>query len=1021
MKNNQVEVQLSTDIKKDSVKPIGIKLMSRDINNNQFVLRFKSNGERLSLSDGYTVEVLSHFVKSKTETLTTAKVYDNYAKWAFDTRFITQDDRVYNYVYVKKDGVTIVSADANAFYFEVGLSKIDEGAREVAKYYDGNYEQVLHEFEVAINLTKDEWAQMADEARNFVDEIKGVTVDQLVELKMGEELQNLEVNYATRLTGLESNDANLTAQLAQKVGMGKKAELQDLSSTVLSAIEGGVGTSFELLSEPAIGSVTPSKLDYGTGKLLNIKKMTYDNLNYEIGSLGGTGIPVSATTRIRSKMFNLNGKALVELFEDDFQFNVYIYDDTETLVSSTGWLTDNCYIEGNKAIVLIAHIGYRDVGAEGFETVETGARKVNIHIGEDFNSSSIADKSITATKLGDDVGLYGTERLSFILGNTTGTGTFQVASKTITSPDLVRVYEGESLILKASTVESSRIVQIAYFNLDGTFINRTPPYATMATDREIAFIVDGFIKVNVSHSIPGTPIESSDVTDDVYLYVNKLNRIQNNNRDTGYQTAVPLELELGLIQRNSSTVYTGPGRIKGTDDVLATDNAFSGKRTGKYLKVIGGTDFKLNFPNGDAYVYEFDEKFNYISNEKVLTDVEYNFSSGGAYIKICFENLTESHISAVINISTVNGHAEWVFNDFKPNRGSDNLTFLYEVNVNTGRDIMSNASTEEQYTTDKYFNSGVLKMPPNYSPFGEPVPLIIWAQGSGGYGTIKSHSIDLGYEPHFKYLTDEGYAVLGVFPWTSKYPEATYANPGSPTSIYAYNQAYEWVKKNFNVQSDVYLSGKSSGGMVGTILPYFKSIPIRATGLLAPAMSPIREPFGASEASRWAYADDFGFEGDHSVLAEQAGTPAVKRTPELLDYLRLNGQKILGYSGFWNGLFLENTADIIENGATRQEYDWESHKDKKRFFPTPLKIWAAEDDDRGMVWEYSRLMIHTIKNAQGNAELRKMPTGTGGHNATDSAPEALKVASIVTKLGIIKTDVPLAFVELVSWFRRFGN
>lgn len=215
MKNNQIEVQLSTDIKKDSAKPIGIKLMSRDINNNQFVLRFKSNGEPLSLSDGYTVVVLSHFVKAKTDTLTTATVYDNYAKWAFDTRFITQDDRVYNYVYVKKDGVPIVSADANAFYFEVGLSKIDEGSRDVAKYYDSNYEQVLHEFEVAINLTKDEWAQMADATRDFVDEIKDKTVDEFVELKMGEELQNLEANYATRLTGLESNDQNLTAQLAQ--------------------------------------------------------------------------------------------------------------------------------------------------------------------------------------------------------------------------------------------------------------------------------------------------------------------------------------------------------------------------------------------------------------------------------------------------------------------------------------------------------------------------------------------------------------------------------------------------------------------------------------------------------------------------------------------------------------------------------------------------------------------------------------------------------------------------------------
>lgn len=60
-----------------------------------------------------------------------------------------------------------------------------------------------------------DWTTLTAEAKAFVDEIKDKTVDQFVELKMGEELANLEANYATRLTGLESNDASLAAQLAQ--------------------------------------------------------------------------------------------------------------------------------------------------------------------------------------------------------------------------------------------------------------------------------------------------------------------------------------------------------------------------------------------------------------------------------------------------------------------------------------------------------------------------------------------------------------------------------------------------------------------------------------------------------------------------------------------------------------------------------------------------------------------------------------------------------------------------------------
>lgn len=227
MENNQVDINLSTDIKTDNLVPLNITLMSRDINNNSFLLKFKSNGSDVQLNNSFTVEILSVFPNSKIEILTQATVYGNTAMWEFDTKYITRNELVSNYVYVKKDGAPIISADANAFTFNVGLSKIDGNAGKTAETYDRNYEKVLHEFEVAINLTKDEWARMAvdarnlvDETRNFVDEIKGVTVDQFVETKMGEELANLEVNYATRLTGLESNDASLTAQLAQKVDKG---------------------------------------------------------------------------------------------------------------------------------------------------------------------------------------------------------------------------------------------------------------------------------------------------------------------------------------------------------------------------------------------------------------------------------------------------------------------------------------------------------------------------------------------------------------------------------------------------------------------------------------------------------------------------------------------------------------------------------------------------------------------------------------------------------------------------------
>lgn len=60
-----------------------------------------------------------------------------------------------------------------------------------------------------------DWTSLTAEAKAFVDQIEDFTLESFVENKMGEELANLEVNYAGRLTGLESADQSITAQLAQ--------------------------------------------------------------------------------------------------------------------------------------------------------------------------------------------------------------------------------------------------------------------------------------------------------------------------------------------------------------------------------------------------------------------------------------------------------------------------------------------------------------------------------------------------------------------------------------------------------------------------------------------------------------------------------------------------------------------------------------------------------------------------------------------------------------------------------------
>lgn len=195
---NTININLKTDIKTDSPTTLPITLMSQDKNNNQFILRFTNGGEAVALDDTYTVEVLTKFTKSGASRLTAAKVRQDYATWEFDTAYITQDETVHNYVYVRKSGSLIVSADSNAFHFEVGLSEIDKGAGKVAEIYDENYQKYLDEFKDNVDLEEIAQAEQArKEAETERELAEGVRWEQFEQNELERDKQTSLLNDAT--------------------------------------------------------------------------------------------------------------------------------------------------------------------------------------------------------------------------------------------------------------------------------------------------------------------------------------------------------------------------------------------------------------------------------------------------------------------------------------------------------------------------------------------------------------------------------------------------------------------------------------------------------------------------------------------------------------------------------------------------------------------------------------------------------------------------------------------------------
>ncbi len=132
--------------------------------------------------------------------------------------------------------------------------------------YNFEIERGLEKFPIVEKEIQD-WTSLTAEAKAFVEQIKDFTLEGFVENKMGEELANLETNYATRLTGLEQKDNQLTAQLAQTIPKGQGAVgSDDLSQEVKEQMTGGsvavVGKQMLLTENFVPKQITPSLTDF---------------------------------------------------------------------------------------------------------------------------------------------------------------------------------------------------------------------------------------------------------------------------------------------------------------------------------------------------------------------------------------------------------------------------------------------------------------------------------------------------------------------------------------------------------------------------------------------------------------------------------------------------------------------------------------------------------------------------------------------------------------------------------------
>lgn len=300
--------------------------------------------------------------------------------------------------------------------------------------------------------------------------------------------------------------------------------------------------------------------------------------------------------------------------------------------------------------------------------------------------------------------------------------------------------------------------------------------------------------------------------------------------------------------------------------------------------------------------------------------------------------------------------------------GEPSTTIHFSVKANCHIADSDSDTTSLQDAQELYEDYGVLMLPDDYTKNGKPTRLIIGCHGAGGDVSVDDSQTERAIE--YQYMVANGFAVMDM----SGLPEAwadlmginRLNNIGSPIAMECYIKGYEFVVKHFNICPDgVLVSGGSMGGISASNLVLSGMIPVIAQGVNCPVLDAYNQIFlhpWSGGLPKTAMGIIYGFEqvGGQYVYDESkvCGYNAIVFKMQSFDE---NGNRVTSV-----GTFDFSTKKL--NGQSVVEY-----KD----YPCPLKIWHC-DNDTVVNPAVSERLITAIRNAGGQAWLRRIPTGGHG-------------------------------------------
>ena len=362
-------------------------------------------------------------------------------------------------------------------------------------------------------------------------------------------------------------------------------------------------------------------------------------------------------------------------------------------------------------------------------------------------------------------------------------------------------------------------------------------------------------------------------------------------------------------------------------------------------------------------------------------------------------------------------------------------------------------------------------LPPNYCVEGDPVPLIIWDSGDGSFRDWDNYECASypGRANGVRYLRDQGFAVLEIYSWGSRYYKK-YPGCGGrsampiPTHLATHEKGVEYVLDRYNIDSEnIFHISKSGSGKIALYYALERpSFNLKSIYAFAPVFDDLNFVGWGMKGYRQALFEELDLQGTAEEIedflegkpydfdVEYAAEHGLNITlnsswqmhkPIGRSFIAKNAEKFKMVSVDWMNMPSQTINELMDSTHRYSEVFWEGYnrhyEDGKFFFRwddyslpashsnaytrynlvrngshIPFTVIMSPTDEQTPYWNAYEI-VKQLQN--GGEDARMITLERGGHSGPDlSTGGSNSRSNITTRLGVYYDVVSIGWYLVVE-------